>query len=161
MNTQDAQSPAIRILSWLFPLTYLIHIAEEYWGGEGYPAYLFRLRGVHLTPTRFLIDQAIGFGLVLFGVLFAKRLKLPRFMPAMFGALVLTNAVTHTATALLYWGYGPGLLSSLLLWVPLGTITLWRVNREMPNRKFFIAVATGIAINGIVALVTLRGGRFV
>ena len=43
--------------SWLFPLSYLIHIAEEYWGGEGYPAYLLRLRGVHMSTARFLAAQ--------------------------------------------------------------------------------------------------------
>jgi len=46
--------------SWLFPVTYLLHLAEEYWGGEGYSAYLLKLRGVQLSPTRFLVVQAIG-----------------------------------------------------------------------------------------------------
>ncbi|MDQ3172961.1 MAG: hypothetical protein M3Q91_04515 [Acidobacteriota bacterium] len=41
-------------------VTYLLHIAEEYWGGEGYSAYLLKLRGVQLSPTRFLVVQAIG-----------------------------------------------------------------------------------------------------
>jgi hypothetical protein len=64
--------------SWLFPLSYLIHIAEEYWGGEGYPAYLLRLRGVHMSTARFLAAQSVGFILVTVGVFLARRLK---FLP--------------------------------------------------------------------------------
>ena len=42
----DASQRIALLLSWLFPLSYLLHIAEEYWGGEGYLAYLLRIRGV-------------------------------------------------------------------------------------------------------------------
>src|SRR4051812_11903662 len=44
----ESRDNAIRVLTWIFPITYLIHIVEELWGGEGYPAYIHRLRGVQL-----------------------------------------------------------------------------------------------------------------
>ncbi len=45
--TQAKSRPdkGVILLSWLVPITYLIHIAEEYWGGEGYPV-------VHLPAAR-------------------------------------------------------------------------------------------------------------
>ena len=89
--------------SWLFPLSYIIHIAEEYWGGEGYPAYLLRLRGVHMSTARFLAAQSVGFILVTIGVILARRLKFLPMMLVILGALVAGNALTHTVTAL---GYG-------------------------------------------------------
>src|SRR5882724_13376436 len=86
--------------SWLFPITYLIHIAEEYWGGEGYPAYLLRLRGVHMSTARFLAAQSVGFILVTIGVILARRLKFLPMMLVILGALVAGNALTHAVTAL-------------------------------------------------------------
>src|SRR2546427_10754663 len=72
-STNQVQSEAsVAFWSWLFPVTYIFHIAEEYWGGEGYPAYLLRLRGVYLSPTRFLFDQALGLALVLAGIIIAR-----------------------------------------------------------------------------------------
>jgi|SRR5215472_3492779 len=145
----------------IFPITYLLHIAEEYWGGEGYPAYLLRLRGVHLDPKRFLIDQSIGLLLVLIGVILARQLIFARFLLTTLGALVLTNGITHTVTAIADGGYGPGLLSSALLWIPLGIFTLIRISKEIPMRRFFIAAGVGVTINAIIAIVALRGGKFV
>src|ERR1700704_5689216 len=99
--------------SWLFPLSYLIHIAEEYWGGEGYPAYILRLRGVHMSTPRFLAAQSVGLILVTIGVIMARRLKFLPMMLVILGALVAGNALTHTVTAVSILSYGPGLISSI------------------------------------------------
>lgn len=160
-TNQTPSEISITLWSWLFPATYIIHIAEEYWGGEGYPAYLLRLRGVQLTPGRFLFDQAFGLVLVIAGVIIAQQLKFPRFMLVILGALVLANGITHGATALLDGHYGPGLISSILIWIPLGAITLLRMNGRTSILRYYAAIAIGFAINGIVALIALRGGRLV
>src|SRR5882672_11722646 len=80
--------------SWLFPLSYLIHIAEEYWGGEGYPAYILRLRGVHMSTTRFLVAQGVGVVLVTIGVILARRFNFPQMMLIILGSIVLVNGIT-------------------------------------------------------------------
>ena len=146
---------------WLFPFTYLIHIAEEYWGGEGYSAYLFRLRGVQLSPTRFLVFQSLGVVLIVVGVILSQHFKFPRFMLGMLGALVLCNGITHAVTALRHGGYGPGLISCLLIWIPLGLVTLVRLYGQMSPVRYVVAAAIGFAINAIVGLIALRGGRLV
>src|SRR5256885_16709628 len=84
---------------WLFPMTYVVHIAEEYWGGEGYSAYLLRLRGVQLSPARFLAVQAMGLALVVAGVVISRQLKFPEYMRIILGALVLSNVITDTISA--------------------------------------------------------------
>ena len=145
---------------WLFPVTYLIHIAEEYWGGEGYSAYLFRLRGVHLSPTRFPCPfSRLGVVLIVAGIIISLQLKFPRFMLAIFGALVLCNGITHTVTALSHGGYGPGLVSCFLIWIPLGLVTLILLHGQMPTLRLVVAGLIGFGINGAVALLALRGGR--
>ena len=148
--------------AWLFPLSYLIHIAEEYWGGEGYPAYIFRLRGVHMSTARFLVAQSVGFILVTIGLILARRLKFLPMMLVILGSVVAVNSLTHTVTALISLEYGPGLVSSILIWGPLGIATLIRFKSSIANQKqYWIAIAIGIGINVVVGILTMRGGRVV
>jgi uncharacterized protein with HXXEE motif len=161
MNNISGTLSNSTILSWLwlFPTSYLIHIAEEYWGGEGYSAYLLKTRGVSLPPTRFLLLQSIGVVLMIVGVILAGRLRFPRMMAVILGAIVLLNGITHTATSAVHGGYGPGLLSSLLIWIPLGALTLLRLKDGMRGSRYWIGVIIGVAVNGIIAILTMRGGR--
>ena len=144
---------------WLFPVTHLIHIAEEYWGGEGYSAYLYRLRGVHLSTARFFFFQILGVVLSCIGIVVSLQLKWPRFFLSVMGALVLSNGITHTVTALRDRGYGPGLVSCVLIWIPLGLVTLVLLYGEMPFLRLVFSSSIGLAINAVVALIALRGGR--
>ena len=146
---------------WVFPLTYLIHIAEEYWGGEGYSAYLYRLRGVNLSTGRFFFFQSLGVVLIVLGIIISLQLRFPRFMLGIMGAIVLSNGITHTVTALRHGGYGPGLVSCILIWIPLGIGTLFVLYQQVPTGRLVTAAAIGAAINGAVALIALRGGRLV
>ena len=148
--------------SWLFPLSYLIHIAEEYFGGEGYPAYLLRLRGVHMSTARFLAAQSVGFILVTAGVILARRLKFLPMMLVILGTMVAGNALTHTVTALSIMSYGPGLFSSIFVWGPLGTATMIRYKSAIDDqRQYWIAIAIGVGINVIIGILAMRGGRVV
>src|SRR5687768_9293245 len=101
---------AVILLSWLIPLTYVIHIAEEYWGGEGYPAYIYRVQGVYLPPSRFLVAQAIGFFLVVMAVILARQFNFPQMMLLILSTTVMGNALTHAYSALPTLSYTPGLL---------------------------------------------------
>jgi len=158
-----ARSPSdkgVSLVSWLILLTYLIHIAEEYWGGEGYSAYLLKTKGVYMTPSRFLIVQAIGVVLMAASILIAKRLNFRNGMAVILGATIFGNAATHIVSSLRTFKYEPGLLSSILIWVPLGLCTILYFRRQVLNAKrFWISIAIGIGINVVIAIITLRGGR--
>ncbi len=163
------REPSTRIISarsiafwlWVFPITYLIHIAEEYWVGEGYPAYILRLRGVHMSTTRFLVAQSVGVVLVTIGVILARRFNFPQMMLVILGAIVLVNGITHSVTALGILRYGPGLWSSIFIWIPLGIFTLLRFKNGLSRRKYWIAIAIGVGVNVVVGILTMRGGRIV
>jgi len=137
----------------------VIHIAEEFYGGEGYPAYLKRLRGVELSPTKFLVGQAIGLGLIIIGLLIARRLNFPKQLLIILGAVVMVNGFSHLGTSLFYREYTPGLITGVLIWIPLGVVTLISFKRGLSVRRYWLYVAIGIAINAAVAVITLKGGR--
>ena len=143
--------------SSLFLLGYLLHIAEEYWGGEGYSAFLLRLCGVSLTPERFLILQAVGLVLMWAAVVIANQLRFPNLMLVILSGLVLSNALTHATISIVTRSYNPGLISSLLIWMPLGAATLFRLNGKMSRFRYFAGVALGITIDAAVSLMALTG----
>ena len=159
MQTNFRTAAAVNLLSWVFPATYLIHIAEEYWVGEGYPAYILRLRGVHMSTSRFLLAQGVGFVLVTIGILLARWFKFPQMMLVILGTIVLVNGITHTVTALSIMSYGPGLWSSIFIWMPLGLFTIWRFRNAVTRKKYWIAIAIGVGVNVVVGILTMRGGR--
>jgi hypothetical protein len=157
---QSAQYiPPSAIWMWSFPVTYVIHLAEEYWGGEGYMAYLYRIRGVHLSTGRFFFFQGLGIVLASAGIFISLALKWPRFYLSVMGAVVLSNGITHTVTAIRHKGYGPGLVCSLLLWIPLGLGSLIVLSGQMPVLRLIVSSSIGFAINGVVALIAIRGGK--
>jgi len=163
MSNQEPTSkiPSVPWL-WLFVVTYVIHILEEFWGGEGYSAHLLRTKGVFMSPSRFLIVQAIGVMLMIVGVLIAKRLRFPNALAIIYAATVLGNAVTHMVNPLRTFDYEPGLISSIVIWVPLGVFTILYFRHYVLNaRRFWISIAIGLGINLAIGVITMRGGRLV
>jgi hypothetical protein len=157
MPDQPAESTTL--WSWLFPITYVIHIAEEFYGGGGYPAYLKRLRGVEMSSSKFLVGQAIGLTLIVVGILIARRLNFPRQLLIILGTVVLFNGVSHLATSAYYREYGPGLISGVLIWIPFGTATLVRFKSSVRAVRYCLYIALGILINVVIALLTLNGSK--
>jgi hypothetical protein len=151
----------VDLCSWLFPLTYLIHVAEEYWVGEGYPAYILRVRGVHLSTTRFLVAQTLGPVLMAAGILLARRLNFPYMMVIIMASIVLVNGLTHTMTSLSNGVYGSGVVSSALIWIPLSIFCLVYFKKDVSRKRYLIGAAIGLAVNVLVFIITMRGARLV
>jgi uncharacterized membrane protein HdeD (DUF308 family) len=150
-------SPAVWLI--VFPVIFIIHFAEEYWCGGGYPAYLFRLRGVHLSTERFLVGQLMGLIFFVAGGIISALLNFPEFMTAILGAFLLANGISHSVTAIWDRGYGPGLVCSVLLWMPAGILALVSMSARISLTRLLIALLIGFGINGLVAIATMRGAR--
>ena len=140
---------------WLFPITYVIHIAEELYGGEGYSAYLERLRGIHITHGKFMLAQGVGLVLMVCGILLARRLNFPNLFNVVLGTTVLVNSFTHMIQTLYHGEYVPGLVTGLLIWLPLGVVTLVRFRKSLGTRRYLGTIALGIGINILVELLII------
>ncbi|HBB88750.1 MAG TPA: hypothetical protein DC047_14155 [Blastocatellia bacterium] len=151
----------VDLCSWLFPLTYLVHVAEEYWCGEGYPAYILRVRGVQLSTTRFLVAQALGTVLMAAGIILARRFNFPHMVVIIVASIALVNGLTHTMTSLSSGVYGPGVVSSALIWIPLSIFCLVHFRNDLSRKRYLTAVAIGLAVNVLVFVITMRGARLV
>jgi hypothetical protein len=143
----------------LFPLTYLIHIADEYWSAGGYSTHLFKTYGIELSPSRFIGLQALGLTLMIIGVVLAEILGFPNTLMVILSGVVFVNSLIHIFRSLSLGHAEPGLTTSLLLWLPLGLLTMLLTHDSMSFRRFCFAFLMGAAICGIVELIAQRGGR--
>ncbi len=153
VNTQTGESAFSRILPWMFPVAYLLHIAEEYFAD--FPSHLFITQGITLTYQRFILLQSIGLILMVAGIAISRKLHFPNQMLAVLAALVTANSLVHLVRSVLFGGYEPGLFTALLLWLPLGAVTMLHLRTRMPSLRFVVSVATGVAISAAVELITL------
>jgi hypothetical protein len=125
--TRTAAAVAAASWGWLYPATYAIHLLEEWRGGEGFTAWMARAVGVELSAGRFLVWNVVALLLMSAGVLLTMRFKRLRWLLLAYGTAFLLNALSHLAASLYTNSYSPGLVSSLLLWLPLGAWTLLRL----------------------------------
>ena len=144
----------------LFPATYLVHIAEEYAAGEGFPAWLSRVAGVSFAPEQFLLLNALFWLLMLGIIALAQAWAHGSVLLVALGTLVLVNAGLHMGGTLYSSAYSPGLLSAVLLWLPLGGSTLHRAWAHLPRGRFALGVGTGFAGHALVSLLALNLGRW-
>ena len=114
-----------------------------------------------MTPIRFLAAQSIGFFLVTLAVILARQLSFPQTMLLILGTIVLINGLTHSFTSLTTNGYGPGLYSSVFIWIPLGLITLLGFKRGVSRKRYWLCIGIGVVVNVLIGVITMRGGRIV
>jgi len=144
---------------WLYPATYAIHILEELWGGEGFTAWLARVAGVELSAGQFFNWNALALLLMASGVWLALRYRHLRWLLLAYGVAFLLNALSHLAASLYTLSYSPGLLSGLLLWLPLGALALLRFRQTLSRRGRRAGLLVGLSMHCVVLLLTLLGER--
>jgi hypothetical protein len=135
---------------WLFPLTYAVHLAEEYWAGEGFLMWVARVRGTPLPVDAFLTLNAFGLALMIAGVILAQRHPAFAWIRIAMAAIVLMNGAAHVIGTMLLGAFSPGLVSGVVLWIPLGWYTLAR-SRGVPSRQWRAGWIVAIGAHAIVS----------
>ena len=90
------------------------------------------------------------------GVIAGLALRFPLTMVAILSAIVLGNAMVHTIRSIQGGTYTPGLVTAVLLWLPLGSVSLFAVWPFLSAGKFTLALAVGFVTNCVVELITTR-----
>jgi hypothetical protein len=143
----------------LYPATYAIHLLEELYAGEGFTAWLARVAGVELAAGQFLAWNALALLLMAASIALTPRFRHLRWLPLAYGVAFLLNALSHLAASLYTLSYSPGLLSSLLLWLPLGALTLLRLRKTLSRRARRAGLLVGALMHCVVLALTLLGER--
>ena len=127
-----------RLWPLLFPLTYLLHIAEEYYCGERFYNWASRLSGIRMTEQAFLQLNAIfwcAMTLICFVAIWKTAASV---MVIPLATAVLLNGTLHLVGTIFSASYSPGLVTGLTLWIPLGILTLRQTKPIVGRGKFWI-----------------------
>ncbi|HEX8921687.1 MAG TPA: HXXEE domain-containing protein, partial [Pyrinomonadaceae bacterium] len=92
-----------------------------------------------------LVMMTVGVSLVL-------KTKSYRWLLVSFGMVVLINGLVHAGASVLTRSYSPGLISGLLLFVPLGAITLRRARASVNRRTLRAGIIVGFLMHMFVVL---------
>ena len=139
---------------WLFPATYALHVLEEWRGGEGFPAWFARVAGVELAAGEFLLWNAVALLLMSASIVLTLRFKSFGWLLLAYGTAFLLNALSHLSASLYTSSYSPGLVSSLLLWLPLGALALLRFRKTLTRRGRRAGLLVGLLIHCVVLAFT-------
>jgi hypothetical protein len=139
---------------WLFPATYVLHIAEEYAGG--FPRWMGAISGARLTEQDFLLINAAAF-VVMTTMTAVGASGAARWPLVALGTIVATNAVLHIGGSVLTASYSPGAITATLLWLPLGIYALRRLRHEVPGRAYAAGIAAGVALHVLVSALAFFG----
>lgn len=138
---------------WLFPLTYLIHALEEYWCGEGFYRWVARVVGRGMTPEQFVAINGSAWVAMVASVLVLRKTPSVRWLTIAFATVALINGMAHLAGTIWTNTYSPGLVSGLLLWIPLGAASFYRARKRVTRRSLVAGAAVGAAMHGALFLV--------
>jgi hypothetical protein len=131
----------------LFPATYLLHIAEEYWGG--FYLWLSRVAGVNLSREDFLLINTVALIVMTVAIAIAASDR-AQWLLAAFGTVVAVNAMLHILGSIITRSYSPGVFTGAVFWLPLGVYTLRRIRSEMNGREFAAGVTVGLLLHVLV-----------
>jgi hypothetical protein len=135
---------------WLFPVTMLVHVAEE--AATGFPAWIRRVARADLSMDEFLILNAIAFAVILVATVLAAWLRRGAWAVAALATALGTNAILHMGGTILTASRSPGVISATLLWVPLSAYALAWSARHASRHELAAGVVVGLAAHGAVSL---------
>ena len=135
-------------LLWLFVPAYGVHLVEEWFAG--FPAWLATVVGRPLPATAFLTINAVAMVLAVLGIRAAVRAERYGWIAIAIATVFLINTASHLAGSLVTRTYSPGLLSAVILYVPLALVVLVRAVDQASRKQVLQGVVAGALIHGAV-----------
>lgn len=135
--------PMAEVLAFLTLPIYMVHQYEEH-DGDRFRRYMnFTMAGGWdaMTPLAVFVINIFGVWLPLAFCIVLMR-SAGAGLAAFAGWLIMVNALLHVVTALRSRGYNPGLVTAVLLFIPLGIAVLASIWREATA----LELATGLAL---------------
>lgn len=153
--------PHIKFVALLLLCAYIVHQFEEHWVDVFGNTYAFQegINAMVRQATKAPADRAgplseaaifmINTSLVwLVGVIAIWRAPQQLFPTLALTAIVLVNAVAHIAAAVAFAGYNPGLLSSVVIFIPM---SVWAY-RALAVRRGWVLLSIAWAVVGHIVM---------
>ncbi len=149
-NTLSAAPRAAALL----PIVFLLHLAEEWFGGLS--AWTLLALGNEISAERFILINGIALPIFVAGTVAAFFSPRMAWFSASFAALLGLNGVLHTLATLGLGLYSPGAVTGLLLYIPMSVIVLKSSFTQLSRPIFASSVLFGVLIHSLVSFLAFR-----
>src|SRR5688572_1337234 len=129
-------------LLWPFVPAYAIHVAEEWFAG--FPGWAARITGHPIPRTAFIVINAVAMVSLLAAVRAATRDERHGWMAVGIATIFLVNTAAHAVGAVITQSYAPGLISAVILYVPLSSLTMVRAFDQAPRPQLARGIIAGL-----------------
>ena len=146
-----------KALLWLFVPAFAIHVAEEWFGG--FTTWIEQVAGGPMSGAIFLAVNAAAMLLLVIGVRAASRAESYGWIAVTIATIALINTGAHAAGAALTESYSPGLISAVVLFAPLGSLTMIRALDQAPRGTIARGVIVGVVLHAFVFVVAFASTR--
>jgi hypothetical protein len=138
-------------LVWLFVAAFALHIVEEHVGG--FAEWFAAVAGRPLPRADFLIINLIALALMAIAARVSTRRPPFGWLAIGIATVALINGLAHLLASLAWASYAPGLITGVLLYLPLAQLALIRAWQQVPRPFFWRGVVAG-AVAHVVVTVT-------
>ena len=138
-------------LVWLFPSSYALHILEEWFGG--FPEWTATVAGSPLPREAFIVINVVAFAAMILATRAAIQRESHGWMGIAIATVLLVNALVHILGSILTGSYSPGLVTGVVLYLPLAQLALMRAWNQAGNGMFGMGVAAGLGIHALVVAI--------
>ena len=142
-----------RLLVWLLPLAYACHILEEWFGG--FPEWLAVIVGSALPRPAFVVINTAAMAAMILAARAATQRESRGWMAIAIATILLVNGLAHILASVVTGTYSPGLVTSVVLYLPLAQLALLRAWSQADGAMFGRGVAAGLALHAFVFVLVL------
>ncbi len=142
---------------WLFPAAHALHAVEEFFGGAGFSLAPQRMRGFNLTPVQFIVLNGVALPVLIYVFYLSRRRGFSQLLMLIIGSIMLVNGLLHVLTTIRTSAYTPGLITSPLIFIPLGVWTLLSLWGQMRWQRYCAGIALGGGMHVLISLVAHNG----
>ena len=138
-------------LLWPFVPAFAIHVAEEWFAG--FTTWVVQLTGRSMPDAAFIGINAVAMALLVLAIHAATGDESKGWLAITIAAVFLINTVSHVAGSLLTRSYSPGLFSAVVLYVPLGSLTMIRAFDQAPQSEIRRGVVSALMLHAVVFVI--------
>ena len=138
-------------LLWLLPGAYAAHLLEEWFGG--FPEWVGTVVGAPLPRSAFLAINAVAFLLMLVAVRLSTRREESGWMAIAIATILGVNGVAHIFGSLATRSYSPGLITGVVLYLPLAKLLLMRAWLQARRETWRVGVVSGVVLHALMMVV--------
>jgi hypothetical protein len=135
-------------LVWLFVGAFALHIVEEWFGG--FLEWFTFVAGRPLSANAFMAINGAGLALMTLAARAATGRESRGWLAIGIATAVLVNGAAHLLASLATGRYAPGLVTGVVLYIPLAQLLLLRAWHQAPEPIFWRGVLAGIVAHALV-----------